>query len=751
MNPTNDPSPETSPFLETAAAFHGGGQRSLTVETATVRQARRQVENYLDRAASRTLESTRTSGGGVCLPFTGGLGAGKTHLLRTVLEDLEAVILRDRSARGPHFAPKLFSAVGPSGRFFTLYKETLMNDLDLPGFTRVLGRYYAEATADLLTRMKAPEPQVRSVREMKIRADQVVTRFRLPDHEIRAIMSKNLLAVTDQEAPASQFALLNFGEMLRSEGRAAAVWEWLSGDHLDPDLKEQGITEPIDSDVKAFGAFTMLAFLYGRAGEPFVFVMDEIERMLQESGNSTAWNVELLQGFERLVNVLIESGGLTVFTVLPDNLERFSGGFHDRVRVLPVEPFDMPETEQLISGYLPAGSPVRFTDKAVKEINESAEGNPRFMLNVCRVAWDKTSRPGRATEVDIPEIRAAIRDLYEKHQLSSVAREVRQVLETGGWSAGQEGDRTFRISRRADDAAVTVLLTPSILDAEEAGRFRRKVEAVLDRPGQEVIVVVNGYIRPAYRRELAGTLSRQPLIYDHYRFRELLREQLAEAHGRLEQAGRETALTGIREEVLRIGAQNNHTQTMVELLTTQIQRMQAVAGTRTAADDTGHGLPERVDRHFTRALSALQGLIGVESLFRDHFDGAHLVAYRMRPASSREFFEALGIVVFFQRLVEAFMDAVVRWLAQAEAQAFRSGLTGEQREELRAICQRYDATAEMIPLFRLTERVRKVEVLGLAEQTIESSVRRDAEDALTHLATRVQEELLGPVGPRPVR
>ncbi|MBB6471044.1 hypothetical protein [Sphaerisporangium rubeum] len=719
------------------------------METATVAQARRQVENYLDRAASRTLEGTRTAGGGVCLPFTGGLGAGKTHLLRTVLDDLEAVIPRDGSGDrlGPHFAPKLFSAAGPSGRFFTLYKETLMNGLDLPGFTRVLGRYYAEATADLLTRMGAPGPQVRSVREMKIRADQVVTRFRLSDHDIRAIMSKNLLAVTDQEALASQFALLNFGEMLRSEGRAAAVWEWLSGDHLDQDLKEEGITEPIDSDVKAFGAFTMLAFLYGRAGEPFVFVMDEIERMLQESDRSPAWNVELLQGFERLVNVLIESGGLTIFTVLPDNLERFSGGFHDRVRVLPVEPFDVPETRRLIDKYVSPGSPVRFSEKAVSEITTSAEGNPRFMLNVCRVGWDEVYRPDQVNVVTPPTVRAAIRLIHERHKLSSVAREVQQVLETGGWSADQVGDRTFRISRRADDAAVTVLLTLSILDDQENTRLRRDVDAILARPGQEVIVVVNGYMRPSDRRALAGMLSRQPLIYDHYRFRELLREQLAEAHGRLEQAGRETVLTGIREEVLRIGRQQNHTQTTLELLTAQIQRMQTVAGTGTGAGDTGHGLPERVDRHFTRALSALQGLIGIQSLFRDHFDGEQPMAHRMRPASSREFFEVIGIVVFFQRLVETFMDAVARWLDRAEAQAFRSGLSKEQREELRAICQRYDATAEIIPLFRLTERGQRVEILGLAEQVIESSVRRDAEDALTHLATRVQEELLGPVGP----
>jgi hypothetical protein len=265
-----------------------------------------------------------------------------------------------------------------------------------------------------------------------------------------------------------------------------------------------------------------------------------------------------------------------------------------------------------------------------------------------------------------------------------------------------------------------------------------------------VIVVINGYMRPSERRELAGTLSRQPLIYDHYRFRELLREQLAEAHGRLEQGSRETVLANIQDEVLRVGVQNNHTQTMVERLTAQMERMQVVAGTQTGrAVDAGHRLPERVHRHFIRALSDLQGLIGVESLFRDHFDGAQLTAYRMRPASSREFFEALGIVVFFQRLVEAFMDAVIRWLVQAEAQALRGGLSAEQQEELRAICQRYDATAEMIPIFRLTERVQKVEVLGLAEQVIESSVRRDAEDALTHLATRVREELLGPVGIRP--
>src|SRR5690606_9606610 len=72
-------------------------------------------------------------------------------------------------------------------------------------------------------------------------------------------------------------------------------------------------------------------------------------------------------------------------------------------------------------------------------------------------------------------------------------------------------------------------------------------------------------------------------------------------------------------------------------------------------------LPEEVEDHFDRALAAVNALAGLNDLFTDAFSALDTGRQRRRMAS-RALFEAAGVAVIYQRLLEAFREAVADWM-----------------------------------------------------------------------------------------
>ncbi|MCG5214857.1 BREX system ATP-binding domain-containing protein [Streptosporangium sp. KLBMP 9127] len=729
----NDPK---NPFPPTPVVVPDDFRRLKTVWTDALNVSRTYVQAYLQAGGARTRTDLRSGGSGICVAVSGEFGAGKSHLLRILTGDVAHLPPPTSGA----FVPHVFSTVSSPVRFLSVYRQQLIGELDVQRFPKVVEFHLAAATAQVLTGLNAPEDLISAVREGTVAAAEVASHYRLSEHDISRAMREELRRVTYSDDVATHLALLDLTE------KPHAVWEWLSGKFPDQTLVERGIDEPIDDDIKAFNAFATLTFLYGRAGEPFVLLIDEVEKLLQDPVNSASWRTENLQALEKLVNVFIDTGGLVVFCALPESLRRFSAGFHQRLRVLSLDPFNADQAKALIEQYLPADSPVVFPNDVVKTIVELSNGNPRLILELCDGSWKSTFRPGARTEVEAATVRAAIRAKFEMSRTSLVLGEVRQVLETGGWVHLPEDDDAFRVPAAADGAAVTVIVTDSLLGNEDTRRILRRIDAVLARKGgQEVILVVNGYLHPADRRQVAGRISRQPLTFDHHGFRERLREQMIEARRRLDDAGREGVLDSIRDEVLRVSVQQSYTHSMLERLAGNVGRAQAAPGGEAAERSRAMDrLPERVRRRFDRALSALRTLSGVESLYDGVFATSPLPALNTQPGLSRDLFQTVGIAIVFQRLVETFMEAVIRWYDQVGPRE-RGDLTPPQIHELEVICERYEINADYFPLFRLVDGSGGGESSALTDQVVASAQQRELVEALDGLGVKVESDLLDQV------
>jgi hypothetical protein len=728
----NDP---RNPFPRTPAVLFDDVHDLMTVRTDAVNAGHAYTQGYLRAGRTRTREDLRAVGSGTCVAISGELGAGKSHLLAVLAADLAADLGADPGAGSPTFSPHVFSSGRSPGRFLTLYRDRLIAELEPQEFPKVVKFHLAAATAQVLTQLGAPEDLILEVREDSVAAAERARFYRLSDYDIRRAMRDELRRVTDSDNVAAHLSLLDLSE------EPHAIWEWLSGKYPDQTLIERGIKDPIDDDTRAFDAFAMLTFLYGRAGEPFVLLIDEVEKLLQDDRDPSAWRTENLQALEKLVNVFIDTGGLAIFCVLPESLRRFSTGFHQRLRVLPLDPFTVEQAKGLIDQFLPEDSPVIFPHEVVKSLVELTNGNPRLILELCERSWHPTYRQGMRTEVEAATVREAIRSKFEVSRTTHVIGEVRQVLETGAWVPLPEGPDAFRMSGGPEGAAVTVIVTDSLLSNEHTQRITRRIDAILAmKGGQEVIVVVNGYLRPDDRQKIASMISRQPLTFDHHGFRERLREQMTDARRRLDDAGKEGMWESIRDEVLRVNVQQSYTHSMLERLAGSIGRAAAQPGGG-ASQGAAARLPEPVRLLFDRSLSALRALSGIDSLYDETFEPAPLFvpALHMQPDSSRELFQTVGIAVVLQRLVEAFRDAVTRWYDRA-GQSERVG--AEQVRELRTICQRYEINAEVFPLFRLIESGGGGAQPGLTDQVVASARGREALAALTDFGNKVEEELL---------
>ncbi|MEU0520615.1 hypothetical protein [Streptosporangium sp. NPDC006007] len=733
-----------NPFPMTPAVLLGDFHALTTVRTESVTLATDYVTDYLDYALG-AVRRAETVGRGRCLAITGKLGAGKSHLLGHLSTRLPPSVPADPAMPGVH----AFTIGGPFGRFLTIYREKLITALDREEFSRIVQVYHADATVRMLKRLNASEEIIAPVRDLRTPSWQVARRYHLSEDEIRRNMHERLREVIDTDDLAAHLSLLDFPE------NPGAIWEWLNCKAPDQALIERGIDEPIDSDAKAFTAFAMLTFLYGRAGRPFALVIDELEKMMQETGDSPSWHVETLQAFERLVNVFIDTGGLIVLCVLPESLRKFSGGLYQRVLVQPVSPFTRADTVKLIKEYVDADAPVWFSPSAMYAVADLSDGNPRLILDLCRRTWDLACRPDRRVEITPEMVRRAIRAKFEAPRSSIVSGEVRQVLEANGWVYDSpDEDDEFHVPRGTKGAAITVLIIDSLLHDAALNRAVRRIEGILaSADGQEVIVVVNGYLRAGDRMEISRKISRQPMAFDHHLFRENLQSQLLEAHRLLEEAGHETVWESIRDEVLRVGAQQTYTQSMVERLAADIEWLRGPMGAgllSSAVPDARERLPAEVRGHFDRAFRAVETLSGVGSLFDDTFLTPRQGPPPTRPRrlASRELFESAGVAMVFHKLLQAFVEAVASWLDTVTR--FPSAAAEQQIERLRGICHCYEVTAEVLPLARLAAFESGRETTGLAEQGARSSQRREAVDALTNLGLRVQESVLAEAGLSPL-
>ncbi|MFD0475004.1 hypothetical protein ACFQ0B_47215 [Nonomuraea thailandensis] len=454
------------------------------------------------------------------------------------------------------------------------------------------------------------------------------------------------------------------------------------------------------------------------------------------------------------MNVLIDTGGITIIFAATDNIDRFSAGFHERVRIQPVEPFTEKDAKRLIDFHVPPNSKIRFPETAIAHLTRLAEGNPRFILDVCHRSWELLAGPDPrgAVEVGTLDIDSAVRQRHELPNIGMVNREVGHVLQTGGWAYENPEEHRFRIARGLSGAAVQVLVTDSILNDATRARLLDRLEELLRAQRQELIIVINGYLRPSDRRTIAGVISRQPITYKDRSFRELLREQLLDANSSLDEAGRQTLLTTVREEVLRVSRQHSYTQSILERLNARVEHVSAAGPAPSDMPRHEHAesrLPALVLRQFTVVLDALRRETALDRLFPGSLaaePAIHTDTLYAPPSAARAFYEHMGLILILQRLVEALMDAVSTWFAEAQDAALRGRPRADLLDELEMICTNYLASVELIPLFRLATPATDETPSGFYERGLRFEVIRDLERLVTGLGSRVQEHMTRHLG-----
>ncbi|MBB4705210.1 hypothetical protein [Sphaerisporangium siamense] len=426
-----------------------------------------------------------------------------------------------------------------------------------------------------------------------------------------------------------------------------------------------------------------------------------------------------------------------------------------------------------------------FTVGSLRYIRSLAGGVPRRVLKICHHAWAQAARrsPGDGPSVvDEVIVRDAVRATFETATLEQVRASIRSVLELesrrfepspvrfSARPAGEAGKVDFWIPVGRQGAAIAVLTTDSVMQSSQVERLERIVWAARKDTGAapcQPLVVVNGYLSPALRQRIAELTDAQPVVYSDRDFTLTLREAVRELARRLEAADRDGVLDVIRSRVEDISYQQTTVLDYLQRIDGRVEQADAASARRLGEllrslpaepeprerrrehahpRAARHRMPEDVERHFDRAFDAIGLMSGVPATFRDVFTVDETAAADVRPRRlgfTMDEFQAVGVAVLLEKLLEAFRDSVAAWLEQADAARSLPGETvptTAQERRLRTICRSYEITAEMLPVFRL-ESMAAFGPFTEGPEPIEHASRTfrraEAEDALSRLGERV--------------
>ncbi|WP_433308612.1 AAA family ATPase [Micromonospora sp. CA-269861] len=658
-----------NPFSPTAVArVTEQGVGANTVVTAAVRDATDQLDDYL------------RTGVGAVVALVGDYGTGKTHLAVELLAHA-------RSVTGA--AGQAIYLDAPGDTFLSLHR-------------RFLSRLSRDEVRELLTAyLPDPTGTTRPV-------DGLVGRLRA-----------SLADVTTNPAFGTALA------MLLDPSTEAVAWDWLSGHPPGPALLAAGVTPSADVEATAVEAMGVLALLHSRRHDRFVLVLDELDKILTAGGRP---DPETMARLQRLLGVFTSAGAFLVIAGLPDMLHLLSTDVRQRigpiVRMSALTGEDVRtfirQTQLRASG---TAQLAPFTVETTEYLANLADGVPRRVIRLCYHLFQRAAQAG--TPVTHVMVREVVRVQFDLANRQDVAADVRRVLTQDGWSyqrdhlVGSMRDLPvdFWIPVEERNAGCCVLLTESVLKAEEVDDLNRRVVAIRAAVADsEVILVVVGHLPAEFAAELAGTFSVEPIVHDPQSFAEDLSGSVKALMRRLEQAIGADALTSVRQRVERIHRQQSNTQRSIEHLSYQLDEMRGElrqdltgpAGRLSVVPERHPGatlpLPGRVARVFVEAIAALDQIAGFERRLRDAFaphrvatvggaDGGQALRSLLR---SRDVQRAVGTSVVLRRLIEAFREGVEQWYDGHRANPQPTDL-----ERLDLLCETYDGIAEYLPLFQL--------------------------------------------------
>ncbi|WP_371659744.1 hypothetical protein [Streptomyces sp. NBC_00280] len=681
---------------------------------------------------------------GRAIALVGEFGLGKSHALRRTYQTI----------RARHTETATWIVDEPAQDMGRLYRDRLRGPGDTEqgkrAFEELVRDYYAYVTAGWVGAAD-DDPRRGTLREIAtglrdrvLDPDKVVSALRYDPEVIHADLRGTLGEVTEHRRFSTALALLLEAPFNRM------VWNWLNGAEPAEALRERGITEAIGPsdgrpDLAAgidrvFDALTVQGFLHGRVGQPYVLLLDSLEKVLDWPDDSRR---AFMDAFERLINIYTSHGGLLVFCSSPDGLRALRQSVHERVVQLWPTGLDQDRTGELVARYLASGeetdgaeadgeepsdpgpdpdsapSPTGpFDDEALRLLHELTEGVPREVLKTCREAWQLSEdTAGLVRRVPGVTVLKAVRALHERVSYQRVLGDVHDALDLGQWRIASRDPVPARRTRSADgreevlywlspapNAYIAVVYTRSLLLADDVERIVTQVNGLRGavRPGRfEALLVVNGLVSHAMQDRLGRSIGSRPLVYRQGGFPRHVHEALLQLERRLVEEGREEDLAELGERMRRnLEQQTAHLDEMrrnLAAMTLEVRPGTAgSAGTPvlatqsvrvTAEAEPAEELPGPVRRRFRDALAML------ESVTRRV---AGRSVNRRATATSAEL-SVLGCATLVRALTEDFRGAVATW-----ARAAAPGTPTEvQLSELRRICREYESAVEVLPVHLL--------------------------------------------------
>jgi hypothetical protein len=454
------------------------GQEPFTVGTSTVLEVHQMVDGYLDGLDA----------GGV-VAVVGSPGAGKTHLVGDIAR---------------RCGPRATTVTVEAGAGLVDLYRRLVEELGVAAVTSRVEQWYTTTVLDELTRFDLGQEITRRVETNELTTAEAVRHGApLIADILRRFERRFEAGLGDKD-----FSVVL--SLLMRDGYSHVVWEWLLGEPPHQVLRDRSI-EQICTDERS--ALTALRVLFRFFGQPFVFVVDDTERLVADGGADADSDC-----FRRFLETCGTSGVLLVLFGDPKFLAVLSRVTKDRInRVLRMSSFTAEQTEEYLR--LTAAA-VPFTADIVRYLVDVTDGVPRRVVRLCGALRAATAKGAVLSH-------AMVRDVVAGQLLpvdeEGVHREVRRVLDSLDvpYSRGPEPVQ-YLLS-----PGIAVLLSGSVLTAEEAGALARTVLDVTATPNVvELVLVVLGRLPGVWVRELERDTGCTPLVYDRTTFAEELGRML---------------------------------------------------------------------------------------------------------------------------------------------------------------------------------------------------------------------------------
>ncbi|GAA2610438.1 hypothetical protein SMC26_24560 [Actinomadura fulvescens] len=674
----------------------------LTIATPAIRQALAYVDDYLAAGRGDDAEGGKPGKPGNVIAVVGEYGTGKTHLALEILRHIRRV--------GGTSVQRLYLDA-PADTFLALYQQRFVVELSKADVRDQVEEYFADIVAGSLAGSELTAEAARRLRDREIDAQAVIDRLGLMESAFLQALQEHLRVVTENDAFGTALALFRRAEF------EDAVWEWLKGHPPDPALVERGITAAIDDDAAALEAIGVFAFLCGRRNQPFVLVIDELEKVLSPPHLPAADSV---LAFKKLLEVFSGARALLVLSGLPDFLEALPDDARQRIGcVVRPSALSTEDTRGLILDSQERAFGKRtldpFSEETLGYLVELAGGTARKVIKLCYHSYQSAVAAG--TGVTQAMIREAAREQFELTSRDDVRAEVTRVLDRGGWlfEAGHvsgDGVRAdFWVPQGDGGAGCAILITDSVLTRPEANVLAERARRLRAGAGRGVLLVVNGYLADHLAPALTAVCDRPPLVHSLRRFTDDFDAALRGVMQRLEAGAREDELKALRDRVDRLSRQQARGfESLLDELKRERRRSAEEPSPRRPTyertdtfhfPDTGvpspggsaagQELPDPVEREFGRALSAVDTLNTIAAMLK--------AAAGPEPSpvriGDREVLAAVGAGAVLQIAVQEFRSGVAEWFSTMGPLAQRN-LTG-----MAELCRGYQDVYLALPVRRL--------------------------------------------------